>query len=109
MLISLKLLLVAPRQLNHDELESDEGEKAPEDSVQNDDSSLKIDMGEGNEETYGEDAVGVALKDHPNDKDNNEPNDNQSTSHKKNPSLEEIVSSGRLHQFPRAGKHLRKA
>ncbi|KAL3288366.1 hypothetical protein HHI36_002814 [Cryptolaemus montrouzieri] len=79
----------------YDELESDEGVEAPEDLVQNNDSSSKIDMDEGNE-----DSVGVVLIDHPNDKDNNEANDDeqdQSTSNKKNPSLEKIVSSGRLH------------
>ncbi|KAL3279067.1 hypothetical protein HHI36_016581 [Cryptolaemus montrouzieri] len=69
----------------YDELESDEGEKAPEDLVQHNDSTSEIDMDEGNEEEDCEDSVGVLLIDHPNDKDNNEGNDDeqdQSTSNK---------------------------
>ncbi|KAL3279655.1 hypothetical protein HHI36_017161 [Cryptolaemus montrouzieri] len=95
----------------YDELEIEEGEEAPKDLVQHDDSSSENDMDEGNEEEDGEDSVVVVLIDHSNDKDNNEANDDekdQSTSNKKNPSLEKIVSSGRLYQFLNAGKHLFK-
>ncbi|KAL3265699.1 hypothetical protein HHI36_009902 [Cryptolaemus montrouzieri] len=69
----------------YDEIKSDEGEEAPEDLVQNDDSSSEIDMDEGNEGEDGEDSVGVVLIDHPNDEDSNEVNDDeqgQSTSNK---------------------------
>ncbi|KAL3281790.1 hypothetical protein HHI36_004991 [Cryptolaemus montrouzieri] len=79
----------------YDELKSDGGDETP-DIVQNDDSSSEIDMNEGNEEEDGEDSVGVVLIDHHNDKNNNEANDDekdQSTSNKKNPSLEKWSSA----------------